>query len=142
MFWRMMRGPLVAFVAMLATAGLSIMVVRSLVQAEFPEGISCLRNSDPSVPPLMGDTEQLIQAVLNVVRNAAQALLSEANRGKGGVIVLRTRAARQVTLVRRRHKLGNSRGLASSARAQHKRRQRTVRWARPLDDPLPGSWNP
>ena len=79
--------------------------VRSLVQAEFPEGISCLRNYDPSVPPLMGDTEQLIQAVLNVVRNAAQALLSEANRGKGGVIVLRTRAARQVTLARRRHKL-------------------------------------
>ena len=32
MFWRMMRGPLVAFVAMLATAALSIMVVRSLVQ--------------------------------------------------------------------------------------------------------------
>ena len=79
--------------------------VRSLVQAEFPQGISCLRNYDPSVPPLLGDIEQLIQAVLNVVRNAAQALLSEANGGKGGTIVLRTRAARQVTLARRRHKL-------------------------------------
>jgi two-component system nitrogen regulation sensor histidine kinase GlnL len=79
--------------------------VRSLIHAEFTEGISCLRNYDPSVPHLMGDTEQLIQAVLNVVRNAAQALLSEANRAKGGVIVLRTRAARQVTLARRRHKL-------------------------------------
>jgi two-component system nitrogen regulation sensor histidine kinase GlnL len=79
--------------------------VRSLVLAEFPQGISCLRNYDPSVPALAGDTEQLIQAVLNVVRNAAQALLSEANAGKGGAIVLRTRAARQVTLARRRHKL-------------------------------------
>jgi two-component system, NtrC family, nitrogen regulation sensor histidine kinase GlnL len=79
--------------------------VRSLVQAEFPQGISCLRNYDPSVPPLMGDVEQLIQAVLNVVRNAAQALLSEANRARGGVIVLRTRVARQATLARRRHKL-------------------------------------
>ena len=79
--------------------------VRSLVLAEFPDGISCLQNYDPSVPALMGDTEQLIQAVLNIVRNAAQALLSETNRGAGGVIVLRTRATRQVTLARRRHKL-------------------------------------
>ena len=74
--------------------------VRSLVQAEFPTGISVLRNYDPSVPDLVGDIEQLIQAVLNVVRNAAQALLSGQNGGRGGTIVLRTRAARQVTIAR------------------------------------------
>ena len=79
--------------------------VRSLVLAEFPEGISVIRNYDPSVPDLVGDIEQLIQAVLNVVRNAAQALLSGANGGRGGAIVLRTRAARQVTIARQRHKL-------------------------------------
>jgi two-component system nitrogen regulation sensor histidine kinase GlnL len=79
--------------------------VRSLVQAEFPAGITILRNYDPSVPDIVGDKEQLIQAVLNVVRNAAQALLSEANRGRGGSIVLRTRSARQVTIARKRHKL-------------------------------------
>jgi len=79
--------------------------VRSLVLAEFPRGIACQRNYDPSVPTLTGDIEQLIQAVLNLVRNAAQALLSEANGGRGGTIALRTRAARQVTLARRRHKL-------------------------------------
>jgi nitrogen-specific signal transduction histidine kinase len=79
--------------------------VRSLVQAEFPAGISVLRNYDPSVPDLVGDIEQLIQAVLNVVRNAAQALLSGQNGGRGGTIVLRTRAARQVTIARQRHKL-------------------------------------
>ena len=79
--------------------------VRSLVQAEFPSGISILRNYDPSVPDMVGDKEQLIQAVLNVVRNAAQALLSEAHAGRGGTIVLRTRTARQVTIARRRHKL-------------------------------------
>jgi two-component system nitrogen regulation sensor histidine kinase GlnL len=78
---------------------------RSLVQAEFPEGVTILRNYDPSVPDLVGDVEQLIQAVLNVVRNAAQALLSEANRGRGGTIVLRTRVVRQVTIARKRHKL-------------------------------------
>ena len=79
--------------------------VRSLVQAEFPNGISVLRNYDPSVPDLVGDIEQLIQAVLNVVRNAAQALLSGANAGRGGAIVLRTRTVRQVTIARQRHKL-------------------------------------
>ncbi len=79
--------------------------VRSLVQAEFSQGISVLRNYDPSVPDLVGDIEQLIQAVLNVVRNAAQALLSGANGGRGGSIVLRTRSARQVTIARKRHKL-------------------------------------
>jgi two-component system, NtrC family, nitrogen regulation sensor histidine kinase GlnL len=79
--------------------------VRSLVQAEFPAGISVLRNYDPSVPDMVGDIEQLIQAVLNVVRNAAQALLSGANGGRGGSIILRTRSARQVTIARQRHKL-------------------------------------
>ena len=79
--------------------------VRSLVQAEFPAGVSVLRNYDPSVPDLVGDMEQLIQAVLNVVRNAAQALLSGANNGRGGSIVLRTRSARQVTIARQRRKL-------------------------------------
>jgi len=79
--------------------------VRSLVQAEFPASVSVLRNYDPSVPDMVGDIEQLIQAVLNVVRNAAQALLSGANAGRGGSIVLRTRTARQVTIARQRHKL-------------------------------------
>jgi two-component system nitrogen regulation sensor histidine kinase GlnL len=79
--------------------------VRSLVLAEYPQGISAIRNYDPSVPDLVGDVEQLIQAVLNVVRNAAQALLSGANGGRGGAIVLRTRATRQVTIARQRHKL-------------------------------------
>jgi two-component system nitrogen regulation sensor histidine kinase GlnL len=79
--------------------------VRSLVQAEFPAGITVLRNYDPSVPDLVGDIEQLIQAVLNVVRNAAQALLSAAHGARGGAIVLRTRTARQVTIARQRHKL-------------------------------------
>jgi two-component system nitrogen regulation sensor histidine kinase GlnL len=79
--------------------------VRSLVLAEFPQGIAIERDYDPSVPDLVGDREQLIQAVLNVVRNAAQALRSEANDGRGGRIALRTRPARQVTIARRRHKL-------------------------------------
>ncbi len=87
--------------------------VRSLILAEFSEGIEIRRNYDTSVPELVGDKEQLIQAVLNIVRNAAQALnISRATLEKGGssrpragTIELRTRIARQITIVRRRHRL-------------------------------------
>jgi two-component system nitrogen regulation sensor histidine kinase GlnL len=80
--------------------------VRSLVLAEYSAGIRVVRDYDPSLPDLIGDQEQLIQAVLNVVRNAAQALASAgAQAGKEGTITLRTRAERQVTLLRQRRKL-------------------------------------
>jgi two-component system nitrogen regulation sensor histidine kinase GlnL len=72
--------------------------VRSVIVAEYPQGITVVRDYDTSLPHLTGDREQLIQAVLNVVRNAAQAM-----HGKGR-ITLRTRIARQATLARRRYK--------------------------------------
>jgi two-component system, NtrC family, nitrogen regulation sensor histidine kinase GlnL len=73
--------------------------VRSVVLAEMPEGLMIQRDYDISLPALVGDKEQLIQVILNIVRNAAQAM-----EGKG-LIVLRTRIARQVTLIKRRHRL-------------------------------------
>jgi len=69
--------------------------VRSLVKAEF--GIVVERDYDPSLPDLVGDREQLIQAVLNIARNAAQAGSSS--------ILFRTRAIRQTTILRQRYKL-------------------------------------
>jgi two-component system nitrogen regulation sensor histidine kinase GlnL len=72
--------------------------VLRLIQAEFPS-VTVKRDYDVSLPQLTADREQLIQAILNIARNAAQAMKGE------GVIVLRTRAARQVTLAKRRHKL-------------------------------------
>ena len=69
--------------------------VRSLVKAEF--GLEIRRDYDPSLPEIVGDREQLIQAVLNIARNAAQARAAE--------ITFRTRAVRQVTILRQRHKL-------------------------------------
>jgi two-component system nitrogen regulation sensor histidine kinase GlnL len=48
---------------------------------------------------VMADADQLIQAVLNVVRNAVQALDHQ------GAIVLRTRVRRQYTIGHQRHKL-------------------------------------
>jgi two-component system nitrogen regulation sensor histidine kinase GlnL len=84
--------------------------VRSLILAEFSEGVAIRRNYDVSVPELIGDKEQLIQAILNIARNAAQALRSgaddaEGGRTRGGAIEFRTRIARQITIVRRRHRL-------------------------------------
>ena len=72
--------------------------VRSVILAEYPQGITVVRDYDTSLPHLTGDREQLIQAVLNVVRNASQAM-----HGKG-CITLKTRIARQATLARRRYK--------------------------------------
>jgi two-component system, NtrC family, nitrogen regulation sensor histidine kinase GlnL len=69
--------------------------VRSLERAEF--GIDIERDYDPSLPELMGDREQLIQAVLNIARNAAQA--------GARTITFRTRALRNVTILKQRHKL-------------------------------------
>lgn len=73
--------------------------VRSLLTAEFPQTLSVRRDYDTSLPEMVADREQLIQAILNIARNAAQAMNGH------GEIVLRTRAIRQVTLVKRRHKL-------------------------------------
>lgn len=73
--------------------------VRSLMLAEFPKGLAIKRDYDISIPDLRGDREQLIQVVLNVVRNAAEALAGE------GEIVLCSRIARQVTISKKRCRL-------------------------------------
>lgn len=73
--------------------------VRSLLTAEFPGSLQVRRDYDTSLPELVGDREQLIQAVLNIARNAAQAMHGE------GEIVLRTRSLRQVTLAKKRYRL-------------------------------------
>src|SRR5262245_43579910 len=80
--------------------------VRTLILAEFPEGIRIERDYDTSLPEIKGDREQLIQAVLNIVRNAAQELAGT-NRppAASGEIVLRTRVARSATVARRLHRL-------------------------------------
>jgi len=78
--------------------------VRSVVLAEFPNGLDIVRDYDASLPELRGDMEQLIQAVLNIVHNAAQAL-HERIAGGDAQIVLRTRVARQVTIAKRLYKL-------------------------------------
>lgn len=78
--------------------------VRSLILAEFPKGLKVRRDYDTSIPFVQGDVEQLIQAVLNVAHNAAQALSGRIAVGDAQ-ITFKTRIARQVTLTKQRHKL-------------------------------------
>jgi len=78
--------------------------VRSVLLAEYPKGLRIVRDYDISCPEFRGDKEQLIQALLNIAHNAAQALREHIVLGEGELI-LRTRVARQVTLARTRYRL-------------------------------------
>ena len=73
--------------------------MRSLLRAEGEHQIEIKRDYDPSIPDIQADADQLIQAVLNIVRNAYQALEKE------GVITLRTRIERKFTIGTQRHDL-------------------------------------
>jgi len=78
--------------------------VRSLMLAEFPDGLTIRRDYDASIPEFRGDKEQLIQTVLNIAHNAAHALAERIAAGDAE-LVLRTRVARQVTLAKVRYGL-------------------------------------
>ncbi|MBK1727406.1 nitrogen regulation protein NR(II) [Halorhodospira neutriphila] len=75
--------------------------VRALVEAEGAEGEHepIVRDYDPSIPPVPAEHNHLVQAVLNLVRNARQAA------GPGGRVTLRTRTQRQFTIADRPHRL-------------------------------------
>ena len=84
--------------------------VRSLLLAESPNNMLIKRDYDTSLPELIGDREKLIQAVLNIARNAVQAM-QEAHQMAGNTqanqsqIIFRTRAERQVTLAKKRYRV-------------------------------------
>ena len=78
--------------------------VRALILAEFPRGLKVVRDYDISIPEFRGDREQLIQAVLNIAHNAAQALQERVAQGDAQ-ITLKTRILRQVTFGKQRYRL-------------------------------------
>ena len=75
--------------------------VRGVVQAEFPR-VAIVSDFDISLPDFDADAEQLTQAALNIVRNAAQALAGTTVAPR---ILIRTRVARYVTLAKKRHRV-------------------------------------
>jgi len=57
-----------------------------LVESDSPPGVTVVRDYDPSLPGVSVDRDQLIQALLNIMRNALQAI------GSRGQLTIRTRA--------------------------------------------------
>lgn len=73
--------------------------VRKLMLVEVPVGLSIEREYDPSLPDFEAEPEQLIQAVLNIVRNSTEAIQHQ------GVIRLRSGIERSFTIGQKRHRL-------------------------------------
>lgn len=73
--------------------------VYHLLRGEAPTGVLVDRDYDPSLPTAMLDRNQLIQALLNIARNALQAV------SDNGRIILRTRALSNVSIGTKRHRL-------------------------------------
>jgi len=72
--------------------------VYRLLRSEAPSGVLINRDYDPSLPDVFVDRDQMIQAMLNISRNAVQAL------GENGRLVLRTRALINATIGASRHR--------------------------------------
>ncbi|AEC19733.1 nitrogen regulation protein [Pusillimonas sp. T7-7] len=77
--------------------------VHTLVKAEFPK-IGFVRDYDASAPDVNGDFARLLQALLNITRNAAQ-VLNETQSAEAPRIILRTRIGRQLLLAAHQAKL-------------------------------------
>jgi two-component system nitrogen regulation sensor histidine kinase GlnL len=73
--------------------------VANLIEAEKPASVEVARDYDPSLPPVHVDRHQLIQAYLNLARNALQAV------GQKGRVTFRTRALTNFTIGGVQHKL-------------------------------------
>lgn len=80
--------------------------VRQVVAADFPKSLNIVRDYDPSIPDTWMDLDQLIQALMNLVRNAAQAVTEMDREGlPQGEIILRTRTVSHFTISTKVHKL-------------------------------------
>ncbi|MBD3609688.1 MAG: nitrogen regulation protein NR(II) [Gammaproteobacteria bacterium] len=73
--------------------------VKQIVEVDLPEGVNIRRDYDISLPEIYGDKDQLIQALMNLIRNAIQAV------GHEGEITLKTRVQRQYTIGHQRYRL-------------------------------------
>jgi two-component system nitrogen regulation sensor histidine kinase GlnL len=76
--------------------------VAELISAEAPPGVTIVRDYDPSLPSVTVDRDQMVQALLNVVRNAVQAV------GAKGRIIVRTRVIPNFVIAGKQHRVVDS----------------------------------
>ncbi len=62
--------------------------VRRLAQTGFAAHLRITEQYDPSLPPVWGNRDQLVQVLLNLIKNAAEAITEDSGRGEAGEIVL------------------------------------------------------
>jgi two-component system nitrogen regulation sensor histidine kinase GlnL len=77
----------------------------ALAALEFGDRLALVRDYDTSVPDMVADRDRLLQALLNVVRNAAQAL-TETPGIASPTLKLRTRIVHQPVFLRTRRRMG------------------------------------
>jgi two-component system nitrogen regulation sensor histidine kinase GlnL len=70
-----------------------------LIEGDAAEEIQIVRDYDPSLPDILVDRNRIIQALLNIARNAIQAL------GDRGIFTVRTRALTNYAIDNVRHRL-------------------------------------
>ena len=73
--------------------------VARLTESEAPASLELKRDYDPSLPELVLDRGEIVQVILNVARNAREALVDK------GLLLFRTRVLRQFTIGARRHRM-------------------------------------
>lgn len=76
-----------------------------LIDVESEGVVEIRRDYDPSIPELEADKGQMIQSMLNVCRNAMQAMLSNPSPKGRPSLTIKTRSIRQFTIGHNRHRL-------------------------------------
>ena len=81
--------------------------VRGLVTAEFPDLVRLESDYDPSLPDIRADHDALVQVILNLSRNAVQAMLDapEATDGAPNRLIYRTRVTSKFTIGNTMHRM-------------------------------------
>lgn len=67
--------------------------VLGVTKPEFPNNVQLMLDYDPSIPEILMDFEAMVQALMNLIKNAMQAM-----ENHGGLITIRTRVERKFTL--------------------------------------------
>ncbi|MFK7815970.1 MAG: nitrogen regulation protein NR(II) [Gammaproteobacteria bacterium] len=81
--------------------------IRHLALAETPTRIEFKVDYDPSIPDIHADRDLLVQAILNIVRNAVRSVISGLSKDdkSSGTVTVKTRILRQYTLADVMHRL-------------------------------------
>lgn len=79
--------------------------VIALILAEFTPRLEVIRDYDTSIPEIQADKSQLMQSILNIARNAAQALMPQMAQNQPAFIEFRSRIVKHTPYIKKDYKL-------------------------------------